>query len=72
MCSYYRIAVGIDGNDTAVYGYIPVLPSALYDSLGRTYLLSAPYHTVVTFKGEISLYTDSAKLRCVELGDIVQ
>ena len=34
MCGYYGIAVCIDGDDTVVSGYVPVLAPALNNGFG--------------------------------------
>ncbi len=71
MCSDYGIAVCVHGDDTAVYGYIPVLAAALDNGFGGEYPVPAPFDRIGTFKGEIPLYADFSKFGGVKLVNVI-
>jgi hypothetical protein len=71
MCSDNCIAVGINSDDTAVYGYIPVLAAAPDNGFGGEYPVSAPFDRIGTFKGEIPLYADFSQFGGVKLVNVI-
>lgn len=70
MSSDDSIAVCVHGDDRTADSSIPVLAASLDHGFWRAYLLPAPFHHIAAVKTEIASYTNCAKLRGVELGDI--
>ena len=64
------IAVCVYSDDRTADSSIPVLAASLDDGFWRAYLLPALFHHIAAVKTEIAPYTNCAKLRGVELGDI--